>query len=63
MLTDATRTLLTIEDVAEFLQVDRASVYRFIRQADLPAVRLGAHGHYRVDSRELDQWLEGRRAA
>ena len=50
--------LLRIPEVAERLNVSRASVYRWIEEGRLPAVRLGPRGSpLRVCSSELEEWL------
>jgi excisionase family DNA binding protein len=47
--------ILTPEQVAEYLQVDRETVYRYIRQGKLDASKLGRS--YRVPKRNLDLLL------
>jgi excisionase family DNA binding protein len=62
----ATRSpeLLRIPETAERLNVSRASVYRWITEGRLPAVRLGDRGGpLRVRAEELDEWLEERRTS
>lgn len=56
----ATRSpvLLRVPEAAERLNVSRASVYRWIHEGRLPAVRLGHRGApLRVPADELDDWL------
>jgi excisionase family DNA binding protein len=47
--------VLTPEQAAEYLQVDRETIYRYIRQGKLIASRLGRA--YRVPKRSLDLLL------
>src|SRR5215218_1088586 len=47
--------IMTPEQAAEYLQVSRETVYRYIRQGKLLASRLG--GSYRVPKRNLDLLL------
>lgn len=47
--------VLTPEQAAEYLQVDRETIYRYIRQGKLIASRLGRT--YRVPRRSLDLLL------
>jgi excisionase family DNA binding protein len=47
--------ILTPEQAAEYLQVSRETVYRYIRQGKLAASRLGRS--YRVPKRNLDLLL------
>jgi excisionase family DNA binding protein len=60
----ATRSpeLLRISQVAERLNVSRASVYRWIDEGRLAAIQLGGHGApIRVGADELDEWIGHRR--
>jgi excisionase family DNA binding protein len=52
--------LMTAKQAAEYLQVSRHTVYRYIRQAKLAASRLGRS--YRVQKRDLDLLLWERQA-
>jgi excisionase family DNA binding protein len=47
--------VMTPEQVAEFLQISPATVYRYIRQHRLEASRLGRH--YRVTRQAIDRFL------
>lgn len=50
-----TQDILTPDQAAEYLQVDRETIYRYIRQGKLIASRLGRT--YRVPKRSLDLLL------
>lgn len=50
-----TQDVLTPDQAAEYLQVDRETIYRYIRQGKLIASRLGRT--YRVPKRSLDLLL------
>jgi excisionase family DNA binding protein len=50
--------LLTLEDVATYLSVSAAQVYALVRSGELPAVKLGGRGVWRVDKRELDAYID-----
>jgi excisionase family DNA binding protein len=64
MLTNATAPrLMTVDEVADRLRVNRATAYRLIREQELPAFRFGAHCHFRIRESDLEQWLEDRRTA
>jgi len=52
---ELTREILTPEQAADFLQVDRETVYRYIRQGKLVASKLGRK--YRIPRRSLDMLL------
>ena len=51
--------IMTPEQAAEYLQVSRETVYRYIRQGKLAASRLGRS--YRLEKRNLDLLLWGNR--
>ena len=50
-----TQEILTPDQAAEYLQVDRETIYRYIRQGKLIASRFGRS--YRVPRRSLDLLL------
>jgi excisionase family DNA binding protein len=50
------REILTVEQAAAFLQVHKMTVYRYIREGRLPAVRLGKM--YRLFSRDVEAFLQ-----
>jgi len=51
--------LLTVEDLAAYLQVSTKTVYRMIRRSQLPCYRLGNRWRFRKE--EVDKWLESER--
>jgi excisionase family DNA binding protein len=48
----------TLEDVATILNVRGAQVYALVRSGELPAVKLGGRGVWRVDRRQLEAYIE-----
>jgi excisionase family DNA binding protein len=51
--------LLRVRDVAEQLNVDRATVYRLVSSGRLPAYQIGGRGHaVRIDEHDLDAFME-----
>jgi excisionase family DNA binding protein len=48
----------TLEDVATILSVRVAQVYALVRSGDLPAVKLGGRGVWRVDRNQLEAYIE-----
>jgi excisionase family DNA binding protein len=50
--------LLSVGEVAERLGVHRATVYRYVHSGELPALRLGEDGPYRVRSDRLEEWIQ-----
>lgn len=58
---DPTRTdLMTVEQVAAYLQLNKLTVYRYIREGRIPAARLGKS--YRVRKSDLDAFLESHKS-
>jgi excisionase family DNA binding protein len=47
-----------LEDVATILNVRVAQVYALVRSGDLPAVKLGGRGVWRVDRNQLESYIE-----
>ena len=50
--------LFTIADVARYLSVSEAQVYALVRSGQLPAVKLGGRGVWRIDRQRLDDYIE-----
>lgn len=49
---------MTLEDVANFLNVSVPQVYSLVRSRELPAIKIGGRGIWRVDRRQLDEYIE-----
>ncbi|MEA2491727.1 MAG: hypothetical protein QOH21_3519 [Acidobacteriota bacterium] len=49
---------LKLEDVATYLSVSVPQVYALVRSGELPAVKIGGRGVWRVDKGKLDTYLE-----
>lgn len=50
--------LLTTRELQEHLQLDRVTIYRMVKEGELPALRVG--GQWRFSSEAIDGWLTGR---
>ena len=48
-------TILTVHEVAEYLRMSEAKVYRLANGRHLPAIRIGKSWRFRKDL--LDRWL------
>ncbi len=53
---DGEHEVLTVEEAAAYLQIHKATVYKYIREGLLPAARLGKV--YRLRRRDVDAFLE-----
>ena len=49
---------LTLADAAEILAVDVATVDELIRSGELPAIRVGTAGPWRIERAQLEVWIE-----
>lgn len=49
---------LTLADVAEVLNTSSAQVYALVRRGDLPAIKIGGRGQWRVESDQLEKFIE-----
>lgn len=57
------RRFLTLADVAETLNVSASQVYALVRNGELPAIKLGGRGQWRVEEAALDSFIAERYAA
>lgn len=53
-----TPRFLTLADVAEVLNTSTAQVYALVRRGDLPAIKIGGRGQWRVESARLEEYIE-----
>lgn len=49
---------LTLDDVATYLSVSVPQVYSLVRSGELPAIKIGGRGVWRVDRKQLDDYLD-----
>lgn len=49
---------LTLADVAEILNVSAAQAYALVRTGELPAIKVGGRGQWRVETTELERYIE-----
>lgn len=50
---------LTIEQIADYLQVSKEKVYKLCQRGKMPASKFG--GQWRFERTEIDQWLRKQR--
>jgi excisionase family DNA binding protein len=48
---------LTLADVAEVLNTSSAQVYALVRRGDLPAIKIGGRGQWRVEANQLEDYI------
>ena len=52
---------LTLPDVAEILSTSVAQVYAMVRRGDLPAIKIGGRGQWRVSEGDLEDYIAQQR--
>ena len=48
---------LTLADVAETLNISASQTYALVRSGDLPAIKVGGRGQWRVEATELESYI------
>ena len=51
--------LMTVDDMAEYLRLNREVVLRKVRKGEIPAVKVGTKT-YRFYKDQVDEWLKGK---
>ncbi len=49
---------LQLTDVAEVLNISSAQAYALVRSGELPAIKVGGRGQWRVESAQLEKYIE-----
>ena len=49
---------LQLSDVAQVLNTSPAQVYALVRTGELPAIKIGGRGQWRVETTELEKYIE-----
>lgn len=49
---------LQLADVAEMLNISTAQAYALVRSGDLPAIKIGGRGQWRVETSQLESYIE-----
>jgi len=48
---------LTLTDVAEILNISSSQTYALVRNAELPAIKIGGRGQWRVERDQLESYI------
>ncbi len=56
---DALGRFLTLADTAEVLSISAKQAYALVRSGELPAIKLGSSGQWRVERSVLEDYIEG----
>jgi excisionase family DNA binding protein len=49
---------LTLADTAEVLNVSASQAYALVRSGELPAIKVGGRGQWRVERQKLESYIE-----
>jgi excisionase family DNA binding protein len=54
----ATPRFLQLSDVAEVLNISSSQTYALVRSGELPAIKIGGRGQWRVESSALEDYIQ-----
>lgn len=54
--------IISVREACRFLNVHRNTLYKLIREGEIPAFRLMRGSRWRFRKNDLEEWLEDRRA-
>lgn len=49
---------LTLADLEEVLSITATQAYALVRSGDLPAIQVGGRGQWRIESSELESYIQ-----
>ncbi|WP_131745737.1 helix-turn-helix domain-containing protein [Frankia sp. Cppng1_Ct_nod] len=49
---------LQLSDVAEILNISSSQTYALVRSGELPAIKIGGRGQWRVERTELEAYIQ-----
>lgn len=52
------RKFVPLTEVSEVLGISAAQAYALVRSGELPAIKVGGRGQWRVEVNELDSYIE-----
>lgn len=52
--------LMTLSEVAQYLRVSKATLFRWIKAGTFPAFRLGPSGAFRIRSEDVTAYINNR---
>ena len=55
---DGLGRFLTLADTAELLNISTRQAYTLVRSGELPAIRVGAGGHWRIERSVLESYID-----
>jgi excisionase family DNA binding protein len=58
VMADPTPRFLPLADVAEILNISVAQVYALVRRGEIPAIKIGGRGQWRVEAEALEGYIQ-----
>ena len=55
---DVARRFIPLTEVSEILDISAAQAYALVRSGDLPAIKVGGRGQWRVETVELESYIQ-----
>ena len=55
---DVARRFIPLTEVSEILDISAAQAYALVRSGDLPAIKVGGRGQWRVETVELENYIQ-----
>ncbi|AKT51436.1 helix-turn-helix domain-containing protein [Arsenicicoccus sp. oral taxon 190] len=52
------KRFIQLADVAEILDISAAQAYALVRSGELPAIKVGGRGQWRVETSELEDYIQ-----
>lgn len=49
---------MTLADVSEILSISAAQAYALVRNGELPAIKVGGRGQWRIEASELEAYID-----
>ena len=54
----ASERFLQLSDVAEVLNISASQTYALVRSGELPAIKIGGRGQWRVERSQLEEYIQ-----
>ena len=56
-MAESTTRFLRLSDVAEILNISASQTYALVRAGDLPAIKIGGRGQWRVERDQVEAYI------
>lgn len=56
-MTSITETLLTLDELSEYVQVSKSTLYKLVQAGRVPGTKIGKHWQFRKAT--IDLWIDG----